>query len=118
MAHRNRLSTSQFAAVFDRGSRHNHKWFTLRVLPVESDGERGSTGRVLWGFAVGKRLASSSVERNRLRRRLRAAVAGLESPCDAWVVVQLRARGREASQSELRSAIGRALQAMGGPDAS
>ena len=109
MAHRNRLNSREFDAVFESGQRLGHKWFTLRVLTLSE----GSDDETRWGFAVGKRLARSSVERNRLRRRLREAVRPLVMPGAAWCVVQLRTEGVAARPVELREAIAKALARKG-----
>ena len=107
MAHRGRLSTREFGQVFEQGETASHKWFTLRVLSAPE------CARVRWGIAVGKRMAPSSVDRNRLKRRLRAAVDAVPPVSDAWVVVQLKARGADAHVSELSRAIEARLSTMG-----
>lgn len=107
MAHRGRLSTREFGEVFKHGETMSHKWFTLRVLPIEE------CDQARWGIAVGKRMAPSSVDRNRLKRRLRAAVDTVVPCGGAWIVVQLKARGAEVSVADLSQAIEGRLSEMG-----
>lgn len=108
MAHRGRLTRQEFARVFADGGRLQHRLITIRKLPAPPE---GSGAR--WGIAVGKRLAPSSVERNRLRRRIAAAIRGVEHAPAAWLVVQLKPEGRGASVQELQDAIERVLRRDG-----
>jgi ribonuclease P protein component len=62
-----------------------------------------------WGFAVGKRLAKHAVDRNRLKRRLREAVARIQVLPGADVIVTARAGALTAEFADLQTNIERAL---------
>ena len=96
----------EFDSAYSEGTVFNGPFFVVRVLPNDLGMER-------YGFAVGKRLAPSSVVRNRTRRRLREAVrevrAGTE-PGSADVIITAKARVLGASYRELVGEIGRQLE--------
>lgn len=91
-------------------------------LTLRTDGGRGRSGPVSItvvpsddgtpprvAFAIGKRVGNA-VERNRLRRRLRAVVSELQPPSGAYLL----SAGPEAtafSYAELRGHVSRALDA-------
>lgn len=103
MPHRGRLSTAQFSRTFADGRTLTHRWFTLRVLLPDPHERVAAT---TWGIAVGRRMAGTHVERNRLRRRVAAAIREVDASCSEWVVVQLRREGIEAPAKALGLAIG------------
>jgi len=95
--------------VFDEGASLRGSRFLLRWV-------RNEFGTVRWGFAVGKKLAPTAVERNALRRRLRAAVdmgvPGLDPGVDVVVVAGRGALG--ASVQEMHEEILRLVRRMHG----
>jgi ribonuclease P protein component len=75
-----------------------------------------------FGFATGRKLGGAVV-RNRVRRRLRSILRGLEPRfTGGWdVLISVRPAGATVSQAALGTSIGTALQAAGvlkgdGPD--
>lgn len=66
-----------------------------------------------WGFAVGKRLAKHAVDRNRLKRRLREAVARIRVQPGADVIVTARAGSLTADFAELQAQLERGLRRAG-----
>ncbi len=73
MSRRNRLSRSRdFDAVFRRGRSVSTRYLTLYSFPRPGD----AAGEPRLGLAVSRRVGGA-VERNRLKRRLRAAFAEL-----------------------------------------
>lgn len=61
-----------------------------------------------FGFTVSKRLGNA-VERNRIRRRLKAAVASAEVKCGWDIVLVARNRARNAEYHSLRQSVDRLL---------
>jgi ribonuclease P protein component len=94
----------EFDAVYREGAVVNGPLFVLRWTRSGADAPK-------WGFAVGKKLLPHAVDRNRLRRRLRAAAATV--PVEAGVAVVLTAkRGAPAAPYDaLCSALQRAASA-------
>jgi ribonuclease P protein component len=107
MAQKGRLSTREFSRAFDEGQVLGHRWFTLRLV-LPSEAVPGESTR--WGIAVGKRLGGGAVARNRLRRRVAAAVRGIEPECAVQVVVQLKREGIDVPAVALSQAIGQRLR--------
>ena len=61
-------------------------------------------------FAIGKRVGTA-VERNRLRRRLRAVIAELHPPSGAYLL-SVAPQATTLSYAELRTHVSRALDAV------
>lgn len=59
---------SEFDSAYSKGTVSSGPFFVVRLLANGLEESR-------WGFAVGKRLLPGSVDRNRVRRRLREAAA-------------------------------------------
>jgi ribonuclease P protein component len=86
-----------FAAVYQRGRSWSNQLLAVRTLPAA-----GSKSR--FGFAVGKRVGGAVV-RNRVKRRLRALVRGLDH-AEGWdVVIIARPDAASADFDRLRSAL-------------
>ena len=99
----NRLrKTSDFAAVRKGGRSWADSMLVLNALPNDAQASR-------FGFAVSKRLGNA-VERNRIRRRLKAALASADVKCGWDVVVVARQRARYAGYHSLEGSINRLLQ--------
>jgi ribonuclease P protein component len=99
----------EIQAVFDSGASLRGSRFFLRSVPNDVGVNR-------WAFAVGKKLAPGSVERNRVRRKLREAVcsAGVEDK-DGRDIVLIAGRGSmEASVGELARELERMLEQLKG----
>jgi ribonuclease P protein component len=68
---------------------------------------------VRWGFAVGKKLAKRAVDRNRVKRRLRAAASSLELVPGHDIVVTARGGAVEARYEALAQALEARLRRAG-----
>jgi ribonuclease P protein component len=88
---------SDFDAVMRHGRPQQHRLFTLRLRP-------NSLGRVRYGFATGRRLGGA-VQRNRVRRRLRAVMRELGPREGFDVFVAARPAIVQASYEELRAGL-------------
>lgn len=66
-----------------------------------------------WGFAVGKKLAPSAVDRNRARRKLRAAVLAVAVRPGEDLVLTLRPAGLRADVARLAAELERQLARAG-----
>jgi ribonuclease P protein component len=84
--------------VYEEGTAFGGPFFVLRVLGND-------VGHPRWGFAVGKRLLPSAVDRNRVKRRLREAsrAAGVTGSAD--LVLTARRASVDADFPRLVSAI-------------
>ena len=91
------MRRSDFQAVYERGFRLSGPYFAAVCLKIEGQ------GRAKVGFAAPKALGGS-VERNRIRRRLREAVRlKLGTLTPEWaVVVQARRAAADAPFAELK----------------
>lgn len=78
---------------------------SLRVLPNGQPHSR-------FGFAVSRRVGKAVV-RNRVKRRLRAAVAELHPPGGFDVIVTARAPAAGATYHELKAALAQLLRRAG-----
>lgn len=102
-----RLSSGRaFDAVYEQGAVYNGPLFVLRVLP-------NASGEVRWGFAVGKRIAPLSTQRNRARRRLREAARGFLVRPGNDLIVTVKAAGLDAPYEDLVAGLERLLQRAG-----
>ena len=98
----------EFDSVYSQGTVFNGPLCVVRVVPNDLGVER-------YGFAVGKKLARSSVMRNRVRRRLREAVREVRremEPRGLDLIVTAKARLLTVDDGEmvreLRRQLGRA----------
>ncbi|MGE0545303.1 MAG: ribonuclease P protein component [Dehalococcoidia bacterium] len=86
-----------FTAVYQRGRSWSNRLLAVRTLPAAQPQSR-------FGFAVGKRVGGAVI-RNRVKRRLRELVRGLE-PAPGWdVVIVARPDAAAADFDQLRSAL-------------
>lgn len=92
----------EFDRAYREGTVLSGPLLVVRVLS-------NSIGHVRWGFAVGKKMLPLSVDRNRVRRRLREAADALELTLAADVVVTARPGASHASVTQLSAAIMAAL---------
>ena len=101
---------SQFDGVYSKGSVFAGPFFVLRALRSDDQSER-------WGFAVGKRQWPRSTDRNRIRRRLRAAAVAVSGESGWSYVLTARPRcerlAMEASIVELRRLVSKAHSSVG-----
>jgi ribonuclease P protein component len=86
-----------FAAVYQRGRSWSNQLLAVRTLPSAQTRSR-------FGFAVGKRVGGAVI-RNRIKRRLRALVQGLETTQGWDVVIIARPDAASADFDRLRSAL-------------
>ena len=92
----------EFDHVYAEGIVIGGPLFVVRAIRSESQGAR-------WGFAVGKKLSSKAVVRNRVRRRLRDAARGFATT-DGWdLVVTARPAVSGATFARIRAEMGRSL---------
>lgn len=96
----------EFDRVYAEGTVIGGPLFVVRVVTNEVSEAR-------WGFAVGKKLAPSSVVRNRTRRRLREAVRFAEFPEGQDYVVTARPRLLEASFEDICRQFARVKAQLG-----
>ena len=95
-----------FDRAYRQGTVAHGPLLVVRWIPNEE-------GRTRWGFAVGKRLSKKAVERNRLRRQLKAA-AGVFPVREGYdVVVTARQPALGATFSALDAALKRQLTRAG-----
>lgn len=92
---------ADFQAVYDQGSSHVHRLLVLRARRRDPD-YAGDPARV--GYAVGKRLGGAVI-RNRIKRRLRAAVQQAAVPPGWDLVLVARAPVADADWPALRGAV-------------
>lgn len=83
MGRAGRLGKAEIDRVFRGGAVAGGPFFVVRAM--END-----QGRPRWAFAVGRKSFPGSVERNRARRRLRAAAAAVQVTAGADIVVVAR----------------------------
>jgi ribonuclease P protein component len=86
-----------FAAVYQRGRSWSNQLLAVRTLPSAQPHSR-------FGFAVGKRVGGAVV-RNRVKRRLRALVRGLDLAAGWDVVIIARPDAASADFDRLRKAL-------------
>jgi len=75
-----------FEALFRAGRRGEGAWLQLVAAPA-----REAPGRI--GFVIGKKALRNAVDRNRVRRVLRVAVAGQRPGIEAFDVILRLKRG-------------------------
>jgi len=86
-ARRHRLAgTGVFEALFRAGRRGDGAWVQVVAAPA-----RSVPGRV--GFVIGKKALRNAVDRNRVRRVLRVAVARARPAIEAFDVILRLKRG-------------------------
>lgn len=102
----------EFDSAFEGGITQVGPLFVVRTL------ERSGTSAVRWGFAVGKKLAPGAVERNAIRRRMRAACDALDVATGRDIVIVARGRSRTASVAEMLASLRRQLKPRPGEEAS
>ena len=81
--------------------------------------DRGDDGPPRFGFTVSKRVAAKAVERNRIRRRLKAAVrlvAPRQASCGHDYVVVGRRAALNEPFADLSTALHKAIAATRGSD--
>jgi ribonuclease P protein component len=89
---------SDFAALRERGTSRAHPLLVLRVVSNALPYAR-------FGFVVGRRVALKSVDRNRVKRRLREIVRR-EPIADGWdILIVARKAAVQATFDELREAV-------------
>jgi len=96
----------EFDSAYSEGTVFNGPLCVVRARPNDLGLER-------YGFAVGKKLAPSSVVRNRTRRRLREAVREVRAgtkPRGADVIITAKSRLLGASYPDLMRELGRQLE--------
>lgn len=104
-----RLSHSDIADVVSGGKTFHGPHFSVRVLFVP---ERQRSGAAA---VVPKKVAKGAVKRNRLRRRVSAAIADLlpGGPKDVLVVVFAKHGASEQEPAEIRKELHTLLQKAG-----
>ena len=109
------LKHADFRRVYEKGRRHFSGNFTAFYMNRPAESGSGA-GPVRIGFTVGKPLGGS-VERNRMRRRLREAVrlemhrlASLSEPID--IVINPKKSVLQVDFSVLSEEVSRALQTI------
>ncbi len=107
----------EFDRVYREGVAFSGPLLVLRCLRSEvidsGTGPAGLSEPASWGFAVGKKLAKLSVDRNHARRRLRECARTFDVTPGTMLVVTLRPAGLRAPYESLRDGLGRALGAAG-----
>lgn len=89
-----------FRRVMRRGARATHDFGVVSAVPAE---------RAQFGFVVSKAVGNA-VERNRAKRKLRAAARiALDGASTAAVVVRASRGALEVSVAEMADALGRAM---------
>jgi len=96
----------EFDTTYREGAVVGGPLLVVRHLP-------NNTGTVRWGFAVGKRLAKHSVDRNRARRRLREAARQVPVQPGHNIIVTARAGTLVADFPSLKAAIQRGISRAG-----
>ena len=103
-ARRYRLAgTGVFAAIFRNGIRRDGAFVQLIAVPA-----RKAPGRV--GFVIGRKAFQRAVERNRVRRVLRAIVAAARPEIERFDVIVRIKRG--CPRAEIRSLAAEAEQLL------
>lgn len=99
----------EFDSVYAEGIVVGGPLFVVRAKRSRESGTR-------WGFAVGKKLASKAVVRNRVRRRLREAARAGDAPRGMDVVLTARPKVLDAPfqllQGELRRALAKLSEVL------
>jgi ribonuclease P protein component len=106
------LRHADFERVYKQGRRHFAAHMTVFYLRRPADDKHGQSGLRV-GFTVGKVLGGS-VQRNRLRRRLREAVRlnGLQGKANADVVINPKRSLLGAEFTDLQSQIAKAFEVI------
>lgn len=107
MRRENRLKRgADFDRVFREGIAAGGPFFVVRAVPND-------VGHPRWGLAVGRKALPNATDRNRVRRRLRAAadVSGVSAHADIVVVGRRHVLG--ARFEELRSELKRLCAKLG-----
>lgn len=106
------LRHSDFERVYKQGRRHFADHMTVFYLRRSEDDEHQQSGLRV-GFTVGKVLGGS-VQRNRMRRRLREAVRlnGLQGKANADVVINPKRSLLGAEFTDLQSQIAKAFDVI------
>jgi len=101
---RRRLPSSAFDPIFTKATVVPGRFLLLRIV-------RSPDGLTRWGFAVSRRAFRSAVDRNRIRRRLRAAGRDLEPGTPMHIVVVVRANALHTPFRHLSTDLRRLLRA-------
>ncbi|MDY6782723.1 MAG: ribonuclease P protein component [Cyanobacteriota bacterium] len=94
----NRLHRRDFRAVYRRGLSRHSSHLKLKAIPAPSPNEtdRAPLAPTQFGISLGRKVSKKAVERNRLKRQLRAAIRQLlPSLAPGWktiIVVKPEAR--------------------------
>lgn len=98
-------SDYEFRRVRRDGSRYGNSFFGLFVLNVKQ-------GPARFGFVVGTRVSPLAVQRNRIKRILRAEVSRLlpQIRPGVWGAFWVREAARQADPKILRRSVHEALQ--------
>ncbi len=96
-----RLGVSLFTDVIAHGKIAHSPFFTARIQKTADPKETGAR----FSAAVSKKIAKTAVERNKLRRRVYSALAGLESkvPKGFYIVLLAKHPLRPAKLPEIAS---------------
>ena len=99
------VSDYEFRRIRRDGSRYGNSFFGLFVLNVRQ-------GPARFGFVVGARVSSLAVQRNRIKRILRAEVSRLlpQVRPGVWMAFWVREAARTADPKILRQSVQEALQ--------
>lgn len=110
------LKHADFRRVYEKGRRHFSGNLTAFYLRRPAEAQAPGAGPVRVGFTVGRALGGS-VERNRIRRRLREAVrmqmsslSGIAEPID--VVINPKKSVLQVEFAVLSEEVSRALQVI------
>ena len=103
----------EFDQVYREGVAVSGPLLVLRCLRTEVSDPTAPAECAKWGFAVGKKLAKLSVDRNHARRRLRECARTYEITPGTLLVITLRPAGLRAPYESLRGGLGRALSTAG-----
>ena len=103
----------EFDQVYREGVAISGPLLVLRCLQVAPSNHEIAAPGAKWGFAVGKKLARLSVDRNHARRRLRECARSFEVMPGTLCVITLRPAGLRAPFESLRLALARALATAG-----
>lgn len=101
-----RLRRAEIDRVFREGIAASGPFFVVRAAP-------NTLGRTRWAFAVGRKALAKATDRNRLRRRLRAAAAEAGVDASADVVVVARREALLAPYTEVVGEIQRLCMKLG-----
>src|SRR5690606_15172101 len=94
---------AEFDRVFREGAVHGSPFFVFRS--VEND-----LGDPRWGVAAGKKTFRLATDRNRVRRRLKAAIDQLECVPGRDIVVLARPAAMDAPIEKLRDALAKQIR--------